>query len=209
MDIKSLKFNTIFDVADCFIDDKNITSFLMKFFELAYNVSKKSDGKFSAIIKTKKYYNVDYELLVVAFFEFLKEQGVGELELAKVKVMFAKDCDDNLKNNLFFVNVLAYFDLVVPPKGSYFYLRILNYNSEKKSYFSYNSIGLSESSLAYYIGKDVINDHIEFLATNQFVTSISMGQKNVHIFMKERRIGEREVLKSQEFLEIWVIFYVF
>ena len=68
MDIKSLKFNTIFDVVNCFIEGKNIKSFLMKFFELAYNVSKKSDGKFSAMIKTKKYYNVDYELLVVRDF---------------------------------------------------------------------------------------------------------------------------------------------
>ena len=85
MKISELKFDSVLDVASCFIESKNIKFFLMKFFEIAYNVNKKSDGKFSAIIKTKKYYNVDYELLMVAFFEFLKSQNVGELELAKVQ----------------------------------------------------------------------------------------------------------------------------
>ena len=70
MEIKELEFNSVFDVANCFIGSKNIKFFLMKFFEIAHNVHKKSDGKFSAIIKTKKYYNVDYELLMVAFLSF-------------------------------------------------------------------------------------------------------------------------------------------
>lgn len=200
MDIRNLKFNSILDVASCFIDNKNIKPFLIKFFELAFQVSKKSDGKFNAMIKTKKYYNVDYELLVVAFFEFLKSEGIGDLELAKVKVLFAKDNSDNLKNNLFFVHVLAYYDLVVPPKGSYFYLRILNFNSEKNSYFSFNSIGLSENRIGYYIGKETLDDHIEFLATNSAVSNLAMGQKNVNIYLKENQLTERDVLKSQEFL---------
>lgn len=131
----------------------------MKFFEIAHNVNKKSDGKISAILKTKKYYNVDFELLMVAFFEFLKSQNVDELELAKVQVMFRKDTEGNVKNNLFFVHVLCYFDLIPAPKGGYFYLRILNFNSAKKSYFSFNSIGLSKSSLVYYIGSEFLNAH--------------------------------------------------
>ena len=132
IEIKDLKFNSIFDVTSCFVDEENIKFFLMKFFELAFQVSKKNEGKFSGMIKTKKYYNVDYELLIVAFFEFLKTQKIGDVELAKVKVLFAKDNDAHLKNNLFFVHILWYFDLVTPPKGSYFYLRILNFNSEKR-----------------------------------------------------------------------------
>ena len=122
MEIKELKFNSVFDVASCFKDEKNIKFFLMKFFEIAHSVNKKSDGNFSAIIKTKKYYNVDFELLMVAFFEFLKSENISELELAKVQVMFRKDTEGNAKNNLFFVQVLSYFDLVVPSKGGYFYL---------------------------------------------------------------------------------------
>lgn len=200
MDIKELKFNSVFDVASCFEDEKNIKYFLMKFFEIAYNVNKKSDGKFSAMIKTKKYYNVDFELLMVAFFEFLKSEKIGELELSKVQVMFRKDGDNNLKNNLFFVHVLSYFDLVVPPKGGYFYLRILNFNSEKKSYFSFNSIGLSENSLGYYLGKEFLDEHLEPFSHNEAISTPAMGQKNVNIFLKEKRIGEKEVLKSQDFL---------
>jgi hypothetical protein len=172
----------------------------MKFFEIAHNVNKKSDGKISAIIKTKKYYNVDFELLMVAFFELLKSQNISELELAKVQVMFRKDTEGNAKNNLFFVQVLSYFDLVVPPKGGYFYLRILNFNSEKKSYFSFNSIGLSESSLGYYLGKDFLDEHLEPFLHNESISTIAMGQKNVTIFLKEKRISEKEVLKSQDFL---------
>ena len=200
MEIKELKFNSVFDVASCFKDEKNIKFFLMKFFEIAHSVNKKSDGNFSAIIKTKKYYNVDFELLMVAFFEFLKSENISELELAKVQVMFRKDTEGNAKNNLFFVQVLSYFDLVVPPKGGYFYLRILNFNSEKKSYFSFNSIGLSESNLVYYIGREFLNEHIEPMAVNSQITTFAMGQKNVNICLKEKRIIEKEVLKSQEFL---------
>lgn len=200
MEIKELKFNSVLDVASCFIESKNIKLFLMKFFEIAYSVNKKSDGKFSAIIKTKKYYNVDFELLMVSFFEFLKSQNISELELAKVQVMFRKDSADATKNNLFFMHVLCYFDLIPAPKGGYFYLRILNFNSEKKSYFSFNSIGLSESSLAYYIGRDFLDEHIEPMADNSEISTIAMGQKNVNICLKEKRIIEKEVLKSQEFL---------
>ena len=201
MNIKDLKFNTIFNVANCFIESKNIKSFLIKFLELTYNVLQKSDRKYIAIIRTKKYYNVDYELLLVAFFEFLKEEGVGELELAKVKVLLAKDSDDNLKNNLFFVHILSYFNLVVQPNGNYFYLRILNYNSKKECYFSFNSIGLSEKYLGYYLSKEFLDEWIEPIAHNVEVSTVAVGQKNVNIFLKEKRISEREVLKSQTFLE--------
>lgn len=200
MKISELKFDSVLDVASCFIEAKNIKLFLMKFFEIAHNVDKKSDGKFSAIIKTKKYYNVDFELLMVAFFEFLKSQNISELELSKVQVMFKKDSEGNAKNNLFFVHVLCYFDLIPAPKGSYFYLRILNFNSVKKSYFSFNSIGLSESGLVYYIGSEFLNAHIEPMATSNSISTLAMGQKNVNICMKEKRISEKEVLKSQEFL---------
>lgn len=136
-------------------------------------------------VKKKKYYNVDYELLVVAFFEFLKSQGLDDLELTKAKVLFAKDNDDNLKNNLFFVHILSYFDLVMPPKGSY---------------FSYNSIGLSELRIGYYIGKEMIDEHIEVMANNKLISSVALGQKNVNIYLKENQISERSVLKSEEFL---------
>ena len=135
-----------------------------------------------------------------AFFEFLKSENISELELAKVQVMFRKDTEGNAKNNLFFVQVLSYFDLVVPPKGGYFYLRILNFNSEKKSYFFFNSIGLSESSLGYYLGKDFLDEHLEPFSDNESISTIAMGQKNVNICIKENRISEKEVLKSQEFL---------
>ena len=200
MKINELKFDSVFDVASCFKDEKNIKLFLMKFFEVAYSVNKKSDWKFTAIIKTKKYYNVDYELLLFSFFEFLKSQGINELELSKVQLMFRKDTEGNLKNNLFFVHVLVYFDLVPTPKGSYFYLRTLHFNSEKKNYFSFNSIGLNESSLVYYIGREFLDEHIEPKASDIAITTFAMGQKNVNIFIKEKRIIEKEVLKSQEFL---------
>ena len=95
MEIKELEFNSVLDVASCFKDEKNIKFSLMKFFEIAHSINKKSDKK------------------------------ISELELAKVQVMFRKDTEGNAKNNLFLVHVLSYFDLVVPPKGGYFYLRIL------------------------------------------------------------------------------------
>ena len=41
----------------------------MKFFEIAHSINKKSDEKFSVILKTKKYCNVDFELLMFAFFQ--------------------------------------------------------------------------------------------------------------------------------------------
>ena len=73
---------------------------------------------------------------------------------------------------------------------------------KKDSYFSSNSIGLSENRIGYYIGKETLDDHIEFLATNSAVSNLAMGQKNVNVFLKENRIGEKEVLKFQEFLGI-------
>ena len=69
----------------------------MNFFEIAHSINKKSDEKFSVILKTKKYCNVDFELLMVAFFEFLKSENISELELAKVQVMFRKDTEGNAK----------------------------------------------------------------------------------------------------------------
>ena len=52
----------------------------------------------------------------------------------------------------------------------------------------------------------MLDDHLEFLAADSSISTIAMGQKNVNMFLKEKRIGEREVLKSQEFLKIWMYF---
>ncbi len=200
MEIKELKFDSVFDVANCFKERKNIKFFLLKFFELAYNVNKKSDGKISAIISVKKYYNVDYELLVAAFIEFLKSERINELELAKVQLMFGKDSDDYLKNNLFFIHLLVYVDLMPAPKGNYFYFRTLYFNDEKKSYFSFNSIGLNARNLTYFIDREFLEEHIEPMATNSKISTLAIGQKNVNICLKEKRISEKEILKSQNFL---------
>ena len=71
---------------------------------------------------------------------------------------------------------------------------------KKDSYFSSNSIGLIENRIGYYIGKEILDDHIEALADNVLVSTIAMGQKNVNVYLKENIIGERDVFKSQEFL---------
>lgn len=200
MDIKELKFNSVFDVANCFKDEKNIKFFLMKFFEVAHSVNKKSYGRCNGIVKSKKFYNIDFELLTYAFFEFLKSENISALELAKVQVMFRKDDEDALKNNLFFLHVLVYFELVPAPKGSYFYLRTLHFDSVKDCYFSFNSVGLNEQALINFIGKEFLNEHINPMAENDSITTVAIGQKNVKMWMKANKISEKDVSKTQEFL---------
>ena len=48
MEIKELKFNSVLDVACCFIETKNIKLFLIQIFEIAHNVIKKNDRKLSS-----------------------------------------------------------------------------------------------------------------------------------------------------------------
>lgn len=48
----------------------------------------------------------------------------------------------------------------------------------------------------YYIGREFLDEHIEPMAVNSKIITFAMGQKNVNICLKEKRIIEKEVLKS-------------
>jgi len=88
MELKDIKFDTIYDVGMCFKKKKNIRNLMYKIVEEA--MVKKEEGNDVIILNSRKksFYNIEYKFVFDVLKLWLKENEVSDLELDKFHNFF-------------------------------------------------------------------------------------------------------------------------
>ena len=202
MELQEIKFTSIFNVGESLNTRARVEDFLVKMFGINDVMQGKTNGSYSPIIAVKEYalYNVDFDFVVYSYIEWLKEEGVQEEELANVLLLF-RESDQSAKNGLLFMHILQFYGLVTAPKKSYYYVICVYENTRTQSYFSTNSIGMSQRGIDNFIGAEMRVKFIDKYAFNQDIKNIAIGQKKAKTTREDLGYQSLKIKGLDEILE--------
>ncbi|AXH16428.1 hypothetical protein CP985_10310 [Malaciobacter mytili LMG 24559] len=190
--IENLEFNSIIDASILLRNEKDITAFLMEFIQQSLEQKK---GGFIPLVKSKDstMLNTDFDLIFISLYKYFEQKNLSKNQLANLKyLLFQQSKEEIQKNKTFMLSVLHRYGLVVLPKNTFLYVKVLYRNEEDGNYFLHNSTGLFVSSLIQYVGTEIYEKYLEPLSGIK-TSVIALSPKYIIRERKKLRISETDI----------------
>ena len=201
MKLTDLKFNSVFDIATCLEDEKNLKNFLKNLAEVCCEVYENSSEEVSGILleQSKKiFYNIDVAIVVKALTTSIKNIVEDENKKAKIEYFFHSQNKQKTKNLRFIIDYLSLKNICPNSDKKYLFATALYENQTKEKFFTSAGIGFSREKF-----EEILDDHdafelVEDMSTTGDIKLIGFG-KAAKAIMDEKEISLFNVLEVKNF----------